>query len=178
MDRPVGFSLMEVLTSISVLAILGTLAAPSFVTAIQNSKRANAVNSYLHALFLARSEAIKRGTIVSVCKSPDGQRCVNRAPSWSDGWIVFVNHTRDEPPVRDEDEPVLAVYEGWPEGQITSNRAAFSFRPNRQGVVNGTVVFCDSRGSAEARAIIVSHSGRPRISKRDASNRPLRCPGG
>jgi hypothetical protein len=89
--------------------------------------------------------------------------------------MVFVNADRDETPVRDEGEPVLQVYQGWPRGHIWSNRVAYSFRPYVQGVVNGTIVFCDSRGSAEARAIIISHTGRPRISRRDASNRPLRC---
>jgi hypothetical protein len=45
-----------------------------------------------------------------------------------------------------------------------------------QAVVNGTIVFCDARGSAHARAIIISHTGRPRVAQRDADGKPLRCP--
>ena len=78
--------------------------------------------------------------------------------------------------MRDYGEPVLSVHAGWRGGHITSNRKAFSFRPIIQGVVNGTVLFCDPRGNAHARAIIISHTGRPRVSQRDSSNKPLRCP--
>jgi len=42
--------------------------------------------------------------------------------------------------------------------------------------VNGTLVFCDPRGSSSARAIVISHTGRPRVSRRDSSNKPLKCP--
>jgi hypothetical protein len=71
---------------------------------------------------------------------------------------------------------VLHVYAGWPEGRIISNRNTYSFHPTVQSVINGTLVFCDPRGSASARAVIVNNFGRPRLSQRDSSNKPLRCP--
>jgi len=174
MNRAQGMTLIELLATVSLVAILGTLAAPSFRNMSLNSERTATVNNFFHALFLARSEAIKRGEVVTVCKSENGSTCLS-AGSWTSGWIVFVNKDHDETPVRDDGEPILQVYSGWPRGQITSNRPAYSFRPYAQGVVNGTIVFCDSRGSAEARAIIISQTGRPRVSQRDASNRPLQC---
>jgi type IV fimbrial biogenesis protein FimT len=58
---------------------------------------------------------------------------------------------------------------------VTSNRLAYTFRPVTQRGVNGTIVFCDERGSIAARAIIISHTGRPRVAHVDADNRPLRC---
>jgi hypothetical protein len=73
---------------------------------------------------------------------------------------------------------LLQVYAAWPGGHITSNRAAYSFRPIMQAVINGTVVFCDPRGSTAARALIITNVGRPRLSQRDSSNKPLRCPAG
>lgn len=91
--------------------------------------------------------------------------------------MVFVNRDSDEPPARDRGEKRLFFYPGWTNGRITSNRVAYSFRPYRQTVVNGTILFCDSRGPEHARAIIISHTGRPRISRRDASNKALRCTG-
>jgi type IV fimbrial biogenesis protein FimT len=174
MKRTQGMTLIETLATVSVVAILGALVAPSFGNLTLNSERTATVNSFFHALFLARSEAIKRGEVVTVCKSADGSTCLT-AGAWTSGWIVFVNKDHDEVPFRDAGEPILQVYSGWTRGQIISNRPAYSFRPYVQGVVNGTIVFCDSRGSAEARAIIISHTGRPRISQRDASNRPLQC---
>lgn len=178
MHRLQGVSLIELVVVVCVLAILGTLTVPTMSHLRHDAGRTAAVNDFVHAIFLARSEAIKRGTVVSLCKSADGSTCMNKNPDWNAGWMVFANADRDEPPVRDRDEAVLLTYAGWPTGHIRANRAAFSFRPFIQGVVNGTVVFCDPRGSGHARAIIISHTGRPRLSQRDASNKPLRCPAG
>lgn len=175
-DRASGFTLLELMISLSILAVLGTMAVPGFISMRQNSERAAAVNRFVHALYLARSESIKRGVIVSICKSADGQTCSNVAADWSGGWMVFADDHQDNVPRRDVNEDILSVYEGWPNGRITSNRSAYSFRPYQQSVVNGTLVFCDARGSTAARAIIISQTGRPRIAERDASNRPLRCP--
>lgn len=171
-----GVTLVEILTSLTLISILGALAVPGLIDLRYDAERTATVNNFFHALFLARSESLKRGQIVSLCRSPDGKTCANRGAEWSAGWIVFVNTDRDEPPERDPDETVLAVYEGWKTGRITSNRAAYAFRPHIQGVINGTIVFCDPRGAAHARAIIINHAGRPRVAKRDGSNRPLRCP--
>jgi type IV fimbrial biogenesis protein FimT len=170
-----GLTLIELMTTLSVVAILGTLAVPGFSNLLADAERTTTVNNFFHAIFLARSESIKRGQVVSLCKSNDAQTCVNRAPEWSGGWIVFINSDRDELPERDVDETVLAVYDGWTRGRITSNRNAYSFRPYDQAVVNGTILFCDARGGEYARAIIISQTGRPRVAKRDSRNRPLNC---
>ena len=170
-----GATLLELLATIAIVAILGIIAVPSFIAVRYDTERTTAVNELLHALFLARSESIKRGAIVSLCRSPDGSTCANTSSGWNDGWIVFVNLNGEEPPQRDANEPIVARYEGWRAGTITSNRPAYSFRPINQGLVNGTLLFCDARGGATARAIIISHTGRPRVSKRDSDNKPLRC---
>lgn len=171
-----GFTLIELLATVSVVAILGLVAVPSFQALRLNSERTVTVNAFFHALFYARSESIKRGKIVSVCRSVDGERCATHSAAWTDGWIVFVNDDRDDPAERDPQEAVLAVYEGWQAGSITSNRLTYSFRPHAQAVVNGTILFCDPRGPAESRAIIISHTGRPRVSNRDSAGRALNCP--
>jgi len=177
MRRSQGMTLVELLMMLAVVAVVGTLAVPGFKGVMRDSARATAVNAYMHTIFLARSEAIKRNQVVSICRSRDGETCLYGAARWEQGWMVFVNTDRDEPPVRDPGEPLVVLHDGWSGGVITSNRAAFSFRPMAQGLVNGTVVFCDPRGSRYSRAIIISHTGRPRISARDADGKALPCPG-
>jgi type IV fimbrial biogenesis protein FimT len=178
MCRSSGITLVELLTTLAILAVLATLATPGLRELRLNGRRTAVVNGFLHDLFLARSEAIKRMEVVSVCPSRDGQRCDFGAVDWSVGWIVFVNRDREDPPQRDAAEELIWHSSAWPGGSITSNRPAYSFRAVVQGVVNGTIVFCDVRGSPQARAIIVSHTGRPRVAQRDASGKPLRCPSG
>jgi type IV fimbrial biogenesis protein FimT len=176
MCRTAGTTLVELLTTLTVVAILATVAVPSFHAFYLDNQRAAVVNGFLHSLFLARSEAIKRAQIVSVCPSADSWNCDPRIGDWARGWIVFANRDRDDPPQRDAGEDLIARSDGWPGGSIASNRRAYSFRPNTQGVVNGTIIFCDTRGSSHARAIIISHTGRPRVAQRDAEGKSLRCP--
>lgn len=176
--RAGGFTLLELLVTVSVLGILTGLAVPAFSTMWLNSQRTVAVNAFIHSVFLARSTALQRGRTVSICRSTDGETCSNGMADWQRGWIVFVNADRDQPPVRDTNEPLLSVFAAWKGGTITSNRVSYSFRPQHNDVLNGTLVFCDRRGPSEARAIIINYAGRPRISTRDSSDRPLRCPNG
>ncbi len=171
-----GATLIELICALSVLAILTSIAVPTFGALRHDTGRTTALNGFLQSLFLARSEALKRGSMVTLCPSANAQQCSGRAGEWQRGWIVFANDDFDSPPQRDPDESLLLVHAGWSEGVITSNRAFFSLRSTTQGVINGTVVFCDPRGSAHARALIINNVGRPRLSQRDASNHPLKCP--
>lgn len=171
-----GMTLIELLVTLAIAAILLGVGVPSFATLHKNAVRRTALNDYWHSIFLARNEAIKRNSVVVLCRSDDGHACDSGSALWSDGWLVFDNLDHDEPAQRDANEPILYRYQAHDGIHVRSNRSNFSFRPVAQGAVNGTITFCDDRGSAEARAIIISHTGRPRQSNRDASNRPLSCP--
>ncbi len=177
-----GLTLIELVICVAIMAILATISIPSFSEMRKNTVRQSSLSSVWHAIFLARSEAIKRNSVVALCKSRDAARCDNSPGNWADGWMVFENLDRDVPAQRDPGEPVLRIYGATEQISITPNgsgprsRQTFSFSPFAQSSANGTIVFCDSRGSSAARAIIISHTGRPRQSARDASNRPLTCP--
>lgn len=173
-----GFSLVELIIGVSILAILGGLAAPAFTSMWLDSQRTTAVNGFVRSVFLARSTALTTGRTVTICRSTDAQTCSHQTDDWQAGWIVFVNSDDDLPPARDASETVLQVFQVWRGGNITSNRTSYSFRPNIHRVVNGSIVFCDRRGSSHARAVIINSAGRPRVSSRDSNDRPLRCPSG
>jgi hypothetical protein len=70
---------------------------------------------------------------------------------------------------------LLRVYPQWTHGAVNANRGTLSFRPFGQMGVTATFTFCDDRGSPAARAVIISQTGRPRVSNRSAANTPLAC---
>jgi type IV fimbrial biogenesis protein FimT len=175
MERPTGFTLLELIVSVTIVATLLAWGIPGFRELRQNAERTREVNQFVQAIYLARSEAIKRNGVVSLCPSVDGEFCGPPGTAWQSGWIVFVNLDRDSPALRDPGEELLRVYEAWPNGDVVANRATLSFRPFGQMGVNGTFAFCDERGTVAARAVIISRTGRPRTSARNASGQPLVC---
>ncbi len=89
-----GFTLQELMLSLAIFFILGALGVPSYVGYVRNGELSNSATSLFADLHLARSEAIKRKTTVSLCRSADSMAdnptCGGSANSWSDGWIVYV----------------------------------------------------------------------------------------
>jgi type IV fimbrial biogenesis protein FimT len=90
---------------------------------------------------------------------------------------VFVNDDGDRPAAIDAGEAVLVAEGPVPGARIVGNREAFRFLPFNRRSTNGTLVYCDDRGPAEARALIVSYTGRPRLSDADPASRAVACDG-
>lgn len=93
-----GMTLVELLVTLAIAAILLSLAAPSMASFIQSTRLRGAANELASTLMYARSEAIKRGQSVTVCKS-DNPNAVNPSCStsatWQQGWLVFVDYDKD-----------------------------------------------------------------------------------
>jgi len=175
MERQRGVTLPELVFAMAIVAGLLGWGVPSFRDLQRNAERTREVNQLVQAVYLARSEAIKRNGVVSLCPSLNGGQCAPDGTPWHSGWIVFVNVDRDAPAVRDPGEDLLRVYAAWQRGAVNANRDTLSFRPFGQVAVTATFTFCDDRGSPAARAVIISQTGRPRVSDRNASGQPLAC---
>ena len=81
-----GFSLIELLVTITVLAILLAMALPAFSSSRLSTVLRTSSNNLLASAHLARGEAIKRNSPVTLCVSADGLVC--GTGDWSQGWIV------------------------------------------------------------------------------------------
>src|SRR5690606_39053909 len=86
--RSHGVTLIEMMVTLAVAAILLAAAVPSFTSLIQNNRAATQVNDFVTAVHAARGEAIKRGMPVTLCASNNQQGC-NAGSTWSNGWVVF-----------------------------------------------------------------------------------------
>jgi type IV fimbrial biogenesis protein FimT len=92
MANPRGFTLIELMIAIAILAILLGIAVPSFNDAALSSKLGSYANNMVASTNLARSEAIKRNTAITLCVSTDGTNCATTG-GWEQGWIVACQTT-------------------------------------------------------------------------------------
>jgi type IV fimbrial biogenesis protein FimT len=98
--RNSGYTMMELVMVISIVAILATVGIPSFKYVTTSNRMSGEVNALLGDMQFARSQAIKQGQTVTVCTSTDGANCAGAAVNtWQGGWIVFLDpngsHTVD-----------------------------------------------------------------------------------
>lgn len=88
-ERQDGFTLIELMVTIFVLAILLAIAVPSFRGVIHRSDVSAASNALLADISYARTEAINRGTYASICPSTDGTSCASDGATFDKGWIIY-----------------------------------------------------------------------------------------
>lgn len=164
-----GFTLVELLVVLAVGAILLAIAIPSYAFLVNSSRLAAVTNDLVTALHLARSEAIKRGMRVTVCKTSNamvGTPVCDTAASWQQGWLVFVDGGTKG--VIDSGDTLLRVQDSLSAAVTitTSNFSSFvSYLPSgkSQGpneLANGALRVCMA---GTRRDIIINNTGRIRL---------------
>ncbi len=169
--RPAGLTLIELLVALLVLSILITLAVPGIHELLLKQRVRNQSQLFQLALYQARSEAIRRVQEVTLCATDTELRCAAEQRSWSNGWLLFVDHQRNRQ--FDADDQLLA--EGAPlnEGmRLYWNRGrALEFDARGQSVGhNGTFVVCAGVEDRFSRKLILANTGRVRLQSDDALN--------
>jgi type IV fimbrial biogenesis protein FimT len=164
-----GFSLIELLVTITIAVILLTIGVPSFVAMIASNKATSYANDLLADLNYARNESITRGNWVTVCHSNDAATC---SGAWSNGWIVWVNPAKANQPQSAGDilHVHAALSTGWVltgDAQISDN---ISFQPtglpiqiNGAQFNNGTLTLCSGQAALKGNAITVNQTGHAQV---------------
>ncbi len=171
--RADGFTLIELLAALALLAILAGLAVPAMTGILQAQRVGSAANTLVAHLNLARLHAITRREVTLVCPSRDRISCSGEN-RWEDGWIVFRDPDRNRQV--DAAADLLRVGNG-AGGLIIDSAGRTRVRYQPDGTAGGTnlsIKLCDPLAPDNARAVIVSNPGRPRVGDLPSH---LACPG-
>jgi type IV fimbrial biogenesis protein FimT len=151
-----GFTVIELMVTIIVLAILLVVGIPSFRNATLSTRLTALSNDLVGAVQLARSEAIKRNQVVRLCVSADGSTCAT-AGGWDQGWIVL------------SDDGVLQQHEALPTGYAileAGGLRTLSFRPTGFGATQAQLKVCRSSPLGEQERLVrVGPTGGTTVSR-------------
>uniref|UniRef100_UPI0030FB81FF GspH/FimT family pseudopilin n=1 Tax=uncultured Acidovorax sp. TaxID=158751 RepID=UPI0030FB81FF len=170
--QPLGFTAIELMVVVAILAILTALAAPSFTPLIERWRVMQAVDGLQSTLYFARSEAIKRGGNVVIRKEPTGTNGCNLATAnadWDCGWYVFVDTNRNG--TLNSGEEVLQRFAPPSNVMVTRTGGGVSIQLSRWGTIEGTYIGFNivpldkSTSDPAARGLCMSSAGRIRTVK-------------
>ncbi|NIB40246.1 prepilin-type N-terminal cleavage/methylation domain-containing protein [Pseudomaricurvus alkylphenolicus] len=158
-----GFTLFELIIAMALAAILVGLGVPSFNTAIDNYQARTNMTRVQSSMVFARSEASKRGTTVSVCRTDNGSTCSDEEDTdWDAGWLIFV----DEDGAGDLDagtDEIIKVVNALSGFTLTSAVDVITYSANG-AVTPATFDLCPNSGESDyARGLVLVATGRPRV---------------
>ena len=133
-----GFTLIELMVTMAVVGILAVVAVPAMTAMINGNRLAGTSGEMAASLQLARSEAMRRNSRVTICASADGATCTNSS-DWS-SWIVMGRDNAADGGAGADEVIVARNAEGTV--QVSGPPGGIVFRPS--GLINAeaTVSLC------------------------------------
>ena len=164
-----GVSLVELLIAVAIFGLLVLAAGPSYRNWIAAQELANHAHFLAGTLNLARSEAIKTGYRVNLCKSSDRHQCADDGSGWELGWILYVDENQDgeisagEAVIRTEGSPGngITVRGNRPVSDYVSYTSLGHARMLSGALQMGTFVVC--KPGQDALHVVLANSGRARV---------------
>jgi len=170
-----GMTLIELMTTIAVMAIVLTFGVPSLATFLKNTRLTTATTEIQGAFNQARSEAVMRRLAVSVCASTNGSDC-STSGLWQGGLLVFTNGAVGDTPgtVSENDQPlkyvqftdtaltvtpVISSASATP-GFGSNNNTYVRFNPSGMVDNAGALLLCDDRSGAFGHQVTIWSVGR------------------
>lgn len=165
--RAQGFTLLELMVTLTIAGVLVAIGVPGLTTFIANNRMVSQVNTMVGTLNAARVEAIAQRRTVTVCGSADGVTCDG---TWSSNWIAFIDVNANGAinttvPAAVTDDVVLRVAPVQSKVTVallpnTKTNIQFNSQGFSADGTGGTFRFCDGRGNTYARGAILLGSGR------------------
>lgn len=163
-----GFTLVELLTTVTIFTTLLSLAIPSFRSMAERNQIAAAHNAFLSTIQFTRSEAIKRGNSVTICKWDNINVICDAERSWQGGWAVFDDKNGDGNKTSNED--IIRIHKALPPTmQMHYNHVRLKY--NAEGLsigYSGTITFCSQGTQITKQGMTLSSVGRIRIAEQSA----------
>ena len=149
-----GFTLIELMVTLAVLAIVLGLAVPSFSSMLQDNRASSMGAELQGALQVARSEAVKRRQSVIICRSNAAGTACEHGEDWSGGWLV-----------RQSGGDVLKVWNRAQGLAVVGPNVGVTFRGNGMASANELSVKPTACTGEQKRVLTVSATGSTSLRK-------------